>query len=190
MTTDQQGAPAAPFARVRDEQELEQEYAAYRTRQARLLVRMLPPEVVRPLYRRAVAVLHDADGTDPLGLLLRYCASILPLPPLDVWRADRDAHPREHLKVLDDSADAPTAASPATLEARQFNHEGRGWIAHLRAYREADVWRGHIAFRDASSGAVHHTATIFRESVATDVRERFLGFEDETMEAFLRSART
>ena len=82
-----------------------------------------------------------------------------------------------------------TAASPATLEAREVRHRGRAWTAHLRAYREADVWRGHIAFHDASSGAVHHTTTIFRESVATELRERFLGFEDETMEAFLRSAR-
>jgi hypothetical protein len=35
---------------------------------------------------------------------------------------------------------------------------------------------------------VHRTASIFRETYAEDVRERFASFESSTLVAFLRSA--
>ncbi|HET9947470.1 MAG TPA: hypothetical protein VFQ22_00965, partial [Longimicrobiales bacterium] len=66
--------------------ELLSQYRAYRTRQARRLIQMLPREAVRPLYRRAIREgFGDESGSDPLGALVRYCESLLPLPPFAEW---------------------------------------------------------------------------------------------------------
>ena len=54
--------------------------------------------------------------------------------------------------------------------------------------RRVGVWRGFIAFEDVRSRAVHHTAVIFREWAAADVRERFRSFDRAALSAFLRSA--
>jgi hypothetical protein len=172
------------------EEELRARYDAYRLRQARALVRMLPRDVIRPMYRRALSrdSTERVGSPDPLAALLRYCEELLPLPPFEVWRDDAKAHPEAHLRDLDDSADAPTAIAPATLEARRVEHAGDTWIAHLRSFRDSDAWRGHIAFEQQPSGRVHRTALIFREQGPAEVRERFLSFEPDTLQAFLRSA--
>lgn len=169
--------------------DLRAEYRRYRIRQARGLVRMLPTEAIRPLYRRALARHGRARAAaDPLGILVEYCERILPLPPFDVWMQDVILHPSEHLHDLDDSADAPTARDPATIEARLFEHDRAPWVAHLRSFRDGVVWRGYIAFEDQRNGDVHRTALVFREADPADLRERFLSFEPDTLEAFLRSA--
>lgn len=172
------------------EEELLARYEAYRLRQARALVSMLPRDVVRPIYRRALrSESTRGDGSaDPLTALLRYCEELLPLPPFEVWRDDVAANPEAHLRDLDDSADAPTVMSPATLEARRVELAGDTWIAHLRSFRDSDAWRGHITFEQRVSGQVHHTALIFREHGPAELRERFLSFEPDTLQAFLRSA--
>ena len=182
------GHEAGPDTRsVRDELLLE--YQAYRKRQARGLVRMLPKEAVRPLYRRAVRAGHgDGTSTDPLATLVDYCETLLPLPPFERWCEDREASPTAHLLDLDDSAAAPTAESPATVEARTFDFDGRPWTAYLRSFRDETAWRGFIAFEERATQHVHRTALIFRESDPADLRERFLEFESVALGAFLRSA--
>lgn len=149
---------------------------------------LLPTEAVRPLYRRALkeGVPHSED--DPLGTLAAFCGSILPLPPIEVWREDREAHPEAHLEDLEVAAQSPTAADPVTLEARFLPRTRGAWTARLRGFRDAEGWRGFIAFEDGGSGRVHRTALIFREEDAIDLRSRFLSFEPTTLEAFLRSA--
>jgi hypothetical protein len=165
------------------------EYRAYRKRQARGLVRLLPKEAVRPLYRRALrAGLGDAMSSDPLATLVDYCETLLPLPPFELWCEDRVASPAAHLLDLDDSAAAPTAEAPTTVEARVFDFEGTSWIAHLRSFRDGTAWRGFITFEERASRRVHKTALIFRESDPADLRERFLEFEAGALIAFLRSA--
>lgn len=74
------------------------------------------------MYRRALGRRHPRAPrpTDPLAVLLEYCEELLPLPPFDVWMEDVRRNPSDHLRDLDDSADAPTAAAPATLEVRTF----------------------------------------------------------------------
>lgn len=181
-------------------EELRARYADYRRRQARALVGMLPQEAIRPLYRRALEA-DTASSTrgngaptregpldeDPLERLLRFCETLLPLPPFEVWLQDVGRSPRAHLGDLDASADVPTPASPATLEARRFGPEGRGWVARLRGFRDEDAWRGFIAFEENGTGRVHRTSLIFREPGPSDLRDRFLAFESGTLEAFLRS---
>jgi hypothetical protein len=173
--------------------ELRARYADYRRRQARALVSMLPKEAIRPLYRRASkAEAPGAPGRredeDPLERLLRFCEHLLPLPTFDVWERDVRRNPQAHLDDLEASPDAPTPASPATLEARRFGPRARPWTASLRGFRDRETWRGFIAFEEAGTGRVHRTSLIFCEPGPADLRERFLGFAPTTLEAFLRSA--
>jgi hypothetical protein len=172
----------------RGEDELQLQYLSYRRRQARALVRMLPRDAVRPLYRRALGA--DADGTraDPIEALVSYCETLLPLPPFQVWAEDLARDPKAHLRDLEDSAEAPTPVAPATLEVRALQIDGHVWLARLRSYRDGDAWRGFIAFEDTRSRVVHRTALIFREIDPTDVRDRFLSFDPSALAAFLRSA--
>lgn len=169
-------------------EDLEARYAAYRRRQARGLIRLLPREAIRPLYRRALG--HDevvGPVADPLEALLRFCERLLPLPPFEVWLEDVREHATAHLRDLDDSADVPTADAPTTVEARRFAFEGSPWVAHLRSFREGQTWRGYIAFENEQADHVHRTALIFSESDPVDVRERFLDFDLAALQAFLRS---
>lgn len=171
------------------DQELAAQYAAYRQRQARRLIRLLPREAIRPLYRRALAEsARSGDSEDPLGVLVEFCEAILPLPPFAVWREDLIAHPVEHLHELDDSADAPTADTPSTVATRTFRYGDSAWVASLRSFRDEVVWRGYIAFQDREQGTVQHTAVVFRERDPAELRERFLSFDEAALEAFLRSA--
>lgn len=169
--------------------ELLVQYEAYRKRQARGLVRLLPREAIRPLYRRALeAGFGDRTPADPLAALADYCETLLPLPPFEEWCEDLERFPVAHLRDLDDSAAAPTAEAPTTVEARLFEFAGSPWIAYLRSFRDGAAWRGYIAFEDRHSRRVHRTALIFRETDPADLRDRFLGFEAVALEAFLRSA--
>jgi len=178
-----------PTTQTPRQQELEAQYAAYRRRQARGLIHLLPREAIRPLYRRALDEgFGEETASDPLGALIRYCEELLPLPPFDTWRKDLLLHATEHLEELDASAEAPTAEAPTTVEARRFTFEGGAWVAHLRSYREGHAWRGYIAFEEERTHRVHRTALIFRESDPVDVRERFLAFDLAALQAFLRSA--
>lgn len=169
--------------------ELLTRYEAYRRRQARGLLHMMPREAIRPLYRRAVmGGFAEADPTDPMEALVAYCERLLPLPPLETWIEDVKKNPEAHLHDVEDSPDAPTADAPVTFESRQFSVGGESWSAHLRSFRDGDAWRGFIAFEGPHSTRIHRTALIFREPDPVDVRERFMSFEPAALAAFLRSA--
>jgi hypothetical protein len=169
--------------------EVQAEYAAYRRRQARALVRMLPREAVRPLYRRALEAGGGVESApDPLGTLVAHCERLLPLPPFERWLEDRRGYPDAHLRDVDDSAEAPTAEVPSTLDVRAFDVSGASWVARLRSFREGVTWKAFIAFERSGSHDVHRTAVIFHESDPVDVRERFNSFDHAALRAFLRSA--
>jgi len=171
------------------EGELAIRYRAYRRRQARGLLHMLPREAVRPLYRRALAANGGAlSSADPMELLVELCERLLPLPSLEAWLEDVRQNPEAHLNDVEESAEAPSADAPVTVESRRFAFRDEIWSAHLRSFRDGDTWRGFIAFEDPRSSRVHRTALIFREPDAIHVRERFLGFEPSALVAFLRSS--
>lgn len=179
-------------------------YRDYRVRQARALIGMLPRDAVRPLYRRARAAADDGPGPrrrlepspgpdgvgDPMAILVDFCEALLPLPGFDVWLADLRRHPQAHWRDIDASADAPTAAAPATVDSARFQRGTRVWRAHLRGFRDRGAWRGFIAFEQEGRlpRRLHRTALIFRESTLDDLRDRFRGFRPATLEAFLRSS--
>lgn len=162
-------------------------YQLYRRQQARALINLMPREAVRPLYRRAIREGCVVSDKDPLASLVHYCESLIPLPTFEVWKSDVAANPGAHLESPDDFRTTPTSAAPATLEARAMTRHRSAWTARLKGFREDGAWRGFIAFEDASSGAVHHTTLIFCEAGPMELRDRFLGFENGTLEAFLRS---
>lgn len=174
-------------------EELLVRYEGYRRRQAARLVRMLPRDAVRPLYRRARGEalrsdsLSDDGEDDPLALLVRYCGALLPLPPFEVWLEDLRLHPDGHFADLEESVDGPTADAPSTMESRPMRVHGRPWVAQLRSFREAGLWRGFISFQEEGSRRVHRTAAVFCEEGPGELRERFLSFENGALEAFLRS---
>lgn len=193
--------PASPAAsHTRDphpiaipREELRRLYEGYRVRQARALMRLMPREAVRPLYRRArdgSAQLASQAVDDPMSLLVEFCEGLLPLPTFDVWLEDLRLNPGAHWQDLERSADTPSATAPATIATRRFRPTGRPWRAHLRGFRDEDVWRGFIAFEpaDGAEQVIHRTALIFRESTVEELRDRFRGFESASLEAFLRSA--
>ena len=82
----------------------------------------------------------------------------------------------------------PTADAPSTMEARTFQYLGQAWMARLRSFRDAGLWRGYIAFEEGESGRVHRTATVFCEQDPGALRERFAMFDSVALQAFLRSA--
>lgn len=174
------------------DEDLRERYGEYRRRQATRLLRLMPREAVRPLYRRAAAEVigvGQIEIDDPVALLERYCERLLPLPPFEVWVADVRRAPGAH---RDDragvDADAPTADRPTTLDEGGLEYGGTEWRALLRGYRDGGVWRGFVAFEDRRGGAGHRTATIFCETGPDALRSRFRSFESAGLTAFLRSA--
>lgn len=179
-------AAGAATRSTHEVEELRQRYASYRRRQATGLVHLMPREAVRPLLRKARR--QVGDGEDSLQMLVRFCESLLPLPPFEVWLEDLYAHPEAHLSDVDESAQAPTVQAPTTVEVRGLRYRGQPWTASLRSYRDGGVWRGYIAFADEAAGLTHRTAPVFCEEDPVTLRERFLSFESPALEAFLRSA--
>lgn len=167
--------------------ELQARYAAYRLRQARGLLHMLPREAVRPLYRRALSG-RTESSSDPMEALVSFCEQLLPLPPFEVWQEDVRRNADAHLYAVEDSAGAPSADAPVTFETREFNVGDQRWAAHLRSFRDGESWRGFIAFEDRRASRTHRTALIFNEADPVDVRERFMSFHPSALAAFLRSA--
>lgn len=167
--------------------ELRRLYADYRIRQARSLLSLMPREAVRPLYRRAA---KESAGSDPMEVLRSFVEDLLPLPPFRVWLADFREHPDAHWGDLEGSADVPSPSAPATVDTRHVRIRAQAWNAHLRGFRDDDIWRGFIAFEDVGvvPPRVHKTAVIFREDSLGELRTRFREFESASLEAFLRSS--
>jgi hypothetical protein len=176
---------------VSEDPELKSRYRAYRSRQANALVSILPQEAIRPLYSRARIWAGEIGiplGKDPLATLLLYLQEIIPLPPFDVWLADRTTHLDAHLE--EEFASEPAhrrVSSPVTVESRGLEMAGRRWRASLSLFRRDDAWRGFISFRRAGDDTGVRTADIFREEDPEEIRDRFRGFHSGTLQAFLRS---
>ena len=166
---------------------LKTRYQTYRVQQARELLRVMPRDAVRPLYRSAhdwAAERGEVDTTDPMATLVQYVVDeVLPLPPFEDWAQDFVAHPDAYLEVESDDA----AVRPAVLATRTVMHEGMPWSAHLEVFSVDDAWRGFIRFDEGAAGRATRTADIFAEERVDLVRDRFVGFHDQTLQAFLRS---
>jgi hypothetical protein len=125
---------------------------------------------------------------DPLATLLLYAEEVLPLPPLEVWLQDRVENLDAHLRDEFESPQSFSQASPpVTVESRAMELDGRTWQATLSLFRRDEAWRGFIAFNPQGVEGRVRTADIFREDDPEGIRERFLSFHNQTLQAFLRS---
>ncbi|MGD2120852.1 MAG: hypothetical protein PVJ76_03870 [Gemmatimonadota bacterium] len=176
---------------VREDPALDARYADYCRRQAKGLVSILPKEAIRPLYARAREWGRETGNEvekDPLATLFLFLQQLLPLPPRDIWEEDRaknlDAHVREEF------ASPPAhrhSSPPVTVESRGMEMEGLRWRATLNLFRRDEAWRGFIVFNRVGEMETVRTADIFREEDPDAIRNRFLGFHNQTLQAFLRS---
>ncbi|MDH5589905.1 MAG: hypothetical protein OEZ65_06930 [Gemmatimonadota bacterium] len=186
--------PLDPAQSTEAHQALWSEYRSYCDRQAARLLRLIPREAIRPLYRAAREWAAQDDATDvlyrddPMATLVAFCQGLMPLPPFAVWLEDRDRHPADHLADRDEAPDPPTAAAPSTLDARDFRHGGMSWVARLESFRDHGAWRAFISFTEVGRPITHRTGVVFREEDPEALRERFHTFESTTLSAFLRSA--
>jgi hypothetical protein len=166
-------------------------YRSYRQRQARALVSLIPPEVVRPLYASAREWARERGhevGKDPLATFLLFLETLLPLPPFDLWKDDRTRNLSEHLREESEGIEALQSRSiPMRVDSRLVEHAGEEWKATLHLFRREEAWRGYILFDRGSAESGVRTADIFREDNPEEVRERFLDCRSETLQAFLRS---
>src|SRR6185436_18587080 len=117
-------------------------------------------------------------------------------PPFEQWVEDYLRDRRPYVEQMEAGA-GPTKRAPVTTDLRRVQHAGESWIAGLSVFHEPPSWRGFITFHRepaqvaasaASEIARHRTADVFREDHSEEVRERFLSFTDDTLQAFLRSA--
>lgn len=189
--SDDSSKNSTEYGLVSEDPKLRSRYRAYRSRQAHALVSVLPQEAIRPLYSRARVWAGETGiplGKDPLATLLLYLQEIIPLPPFDIWLADRAAHLDAHLEEEFASEPAHRRVSPpVTVESRGLEMAGRRWRASLNLFRRDDAWRGFIAFRRAGDDTGVRTADIFREEDPEEIRDRFRGLHSGTLQAFLRS---
>ena len=165
-------------------------YHGYRRRQATRLLHVMPREAVRDLYGQAREWakgrgLHD--GQDPMATLVRFAENLLPLPPFEVWLADREQYPLCHIEDSNEGPHAPTMGQPGRLEARRFEYGGLSWSVSLHVFRDGTVWRGFLCFQELGRTLRFHTANIFLEETAREVQRRFREFDRATLGAFLRS---
>lgn len=166
-------------------------YHAYRRRQVSKLLHVMPREGIRDLYGKARDWAKEQgchDPRDPMAGLLRYAESILPLPTFEVWLKDREAHPLGHLEDVSEHASLAGETRPGRVEQRTFSHRGSAWVAALHVFRRHGAWRGFVRFRKEGAEDSYHTANIFREDTAKEIRERFEEFDEASLGAFLTSA--
>jgi hypothetical protein len=120
--------------------------------------------------------------------LARRCADLLPLPPFHVWAEDfhrsRRAYGSQPGPPL-----APLAADggPVTVAVRDVRHKGGEWVAQLALRPLGALWVGHVRFHPAGLPDFVQTGEILREESPEEVRRRFEGFDDRTLQALLRS---
>lgn len=179
-------------------------YRAYRVAQGRELLNLLPREGLRSVLRHlqsregglaasGVAVV-GADPREPEGGLQTLddlaarCSELLPLPPFHVWLQDFHRARGEYATLPGPPMAPETADGEAvTVETRELVHQGDSWVASLALRPLEDRWVGHIRFHSSEDDRMHQTGEILREGSPTEVRERFRGFDDHTVTAFLRS---
>lgn len=176
----------APARAVPATEALLRRYAAYRLRQGRELLELLPREGRREVIR---ACRSSGEGEGSIEELAAFCAELLPLPPFHVWLADFQAHQTSHLS-LEDPAAGPRSpdGSPVVVGARQLTFEGRPWVAQLLVSPMDGLWQGAIQFHGDGRSDTVRTGCIFREEAVETIRDRFRTFDEITVAAFLRSA--
>ena len=176
---------------VQDDPDLGSRYEEYCRRQAKGLVSILPKEAIRPLYARAREWGRNTGQEvvkDPLATFILFLRDLIPLPPRDVWEKDRAENLNAHVKEEFDSPPAHRRSSPpVTVESRGMEMEGRRWRATLNLFRRDEAWRGFIVFNLLGEDETVRTTDIFREEDPDEIRNRFLGFHNQTLQAFLRS---
>ena len=188
---DREPQPPVAHTVVQEDPDLNSRYEEYCRRQAKGLVSILPKEAIRPLYGRAREWGRENGkevDKDPLATFLLYIQELMPLPPRDVWELDRTKYLDAHVKEEFDSPSAHRRSSPpVTVESRGMEIDGKRWRATLNLFRRDEAWRGFIVFNPLGEPETARTADIFREEDPDEIRNRFLGFHNQTLQAFLRS---
>ena len=165
-------------------------YYSYRRRHADRLLRLVPREAVRGLYAKArewakARGLHDTR--DPMATLTRFAEHLLPLPTFEIWLADRQLHPLRYIEDCGRTPHSPAPVRPTKVEERIFDFCGQTWVASLHVFVDGRRWRGFLRFRKAGHTRRYHTAHIFLEDSAREVRRSFREFDGAALGAFLRS---
>ena len=179
-----QGASPATLA-------LRERYRAYRLRQGRDLLNLIPREGLREVVRACRPLAELSRGTDvSLDDLSAFCADLLPLPPLSVWMGDFQAHREAHLadQAAADAGPRTADGTPVAVAVRHFRVAGREWVGQLLVWPCDDRWEGAIQFHRDETARVWRTAAVFQEESVSAIRQRFDIFDDSTLSAFLRSS--
>jgi len=172
--------------------ELRAWYHAYRIRQGRLLAALVPREAIRPLYRQARSNPVDGEPSPADGELERlaaHCASLLPLPPFDMWLEDLRSFPAGHMEDMDASTAGSTVYRPLTLAVGEIQVGEEEWRVRFRVFMERGLWHAFLRFDLETRTECCWTAVLFHEPTLRDLRARFDELDGATFEAFLRSAR-
>ena len=120
--------------------------------------------------------------------LVRFCRTILPLPPYGVWLEDFHRNRMEYLRESMEAGMGTAPAEPLTVDVRPISHGDGPWNAGLALFQEGDQWRGYITFQESPGARAARTADIFLDGDPEEIRNRFRSFRTATLEAFLRSA--
>ncbi|MEQ9569483.1 MAG: hypothetical protein RLN75_04780 [Longimicrobiales bacterium] len=166
----------------------QERYHAYRMRQGRDLLNLVPREGLRRVIQ---ACRPGGDKSDvSLDELAAFCADLLPLPPLSEWMIDFQRNRGAHLadEAPSDAGPRSPDGTPVVVAVRHFRYRGRDWVGQLLVWPRDARWEGAIQFHGDDEDRTWRTAPIFRESSVTAIRERFRIFDDPTVAAFLRSA--
>lgn len=169
---------------------LRRQYQEYCQRQAAGLLRLVPKEAIRPLYRTARAWaaargLHE--NKDPMATLVRYCRGLLPLPPFECWLEDYEHNRIAHLQYVFEGPLRARAVEPVVVDARDVRMDGETWTVGLSLFPDGEVWRGFIGFSRGPSDMGVRTANVFCEEDPKNIRARFTDLTSHTLQAFLRS---
>lgn len=179
------GAVASPATLA-----LRERYQAYRLRQGRDLLNLIPREGLREVVR-ACRPLSARPGTDvSLDDLSAFCADLLPLPPLSIWMADFQQHRDAHLadQAAAEAGPRTPEGTPVAVAVRHFRSGGLEWAGQLLVWPCEGRWEGAIQFHRDETARVWRTAAIFQEPSVSAIRNRFDIFDDSTLSAFLRSS--
>ncbi len=185
-----QGASLDPDRGSTSEVALKARYEEYCQQQVSILLQIIPSEAVRPLYRHARTWATERglhESKDPMSTLRVFCRDLLPLPTLEVWLLDYDAHRAAHVVAGSGWSPRTDAMAPIPVESRRVEHEAEPWSGTLEVYRSGDGWRGLIRFQRDGERDQFRTGEIFCEDSLQDLRTRFISFAAPTLSAFLRS---